>query len=149
MNIRKDELVELPGLGGFRRSEVFTPEGDWVTWPEYTGEVITTLGKCYVVFRDWDRYLDTESVIGLLPRVDLVCQQMEPLKLRAAEAVVQVFADEEDAEVDPDEFEASLEFNLETTIVHMVDLMGRFEDGYWPAVHFNPHFEVINVTLEC
>ncbi|GAA4801213.1 hypothetical protein FRX94_00355 [Corynebacterium canis] len=149
MNIRKDELVELPGLGEFRRSEFFSPEGDRISRPEYTGEVATALGKCYIVIRDWERYLDTESVSALIPRVQLVCQQLEALKLRAAETIVEIFAGEENAEVVPEEFDASLEFDSETIVLHMVDLMGRFEDGYWPAVHFNPHFEVINVTLEC
>lgn len=144
MNSRKDDLVELPGLGQFRRSELFGTGK-----PVYIGEIMTTLGPCYTVFQDWQRFLDTESLIALIPRAQLAAQQMEALKLRATEAVISIFADSDSAPVNPDEFDASLEFSSETIIVHMIDLLGRFEEGYWPAVHFNSHFEVINVSLEC
>ncbi|WJZ02604.1 hypothetical protein [Corynebacterium freiburgense] len=143
MNTWKEEPIELPNLGVFQRSELIG-----VGRPQYVGELRTALGKCYTVFRDWDRYLDTESVIALIPRAQLVCEQMEALKLRATEAVISVFADDDSVEVNPDEFDASLEFSSETIIIHMVDKLGRFEEGYWPAVHFNPHFEVIKVSVE-
>lgn len=143
-------IIDDPNLGRLTRAETTLDDGDTVTHDWYASSI-------HHGDREIDLIIDgadADSIRALLPRARAVVTDLDSIRRRASDAILNHFSD---AEPTPAELDAgagdlqldAIETTAEETVLHFTDACGQhFPDGYWPAAHLDTDGNVTEVTVE-